>query len=343
MSRGFNRRDALRLGLGVTAGLSLLGCASMPAGDGGAGAADGAAGAATKPTAAAKPAARPAAKVSYKATVTSLGDRLALISGVGGNVIALRSDAGVLLVDAGATGATRELRGALKSFAGAGAVTTVINTHWHDDNTGGNDAFATDGARIIAHAKAAQRLRVPQYVPWEDRYLPARAKIAVPTEVFYLGKKELKFGGETIEYGYLQQPHTDGDLYVWFRESNVLVTGDAVAPVSDPVIKWYEGGWVGGRVDSQARLLTLGNEQTRIVAGTGGVVSRAEVKLEHDALVQMFERVSESMRKGFTTEDMQRARLLDGLTRTWADPDAALYDAHKSMWAHYNKLSHSIV
>jgi hypothetical protein len=60
-------------------------------------------------------------------------------------------------------------------------------------------------------------------------------------------------------------------------------------------------------------------------------------------LCAMFDRVSEAMRKGFTTEDMQQAKLLDGLPRTWADPDKALYDAHKSMWAHYNKLSHSIV
>jgi hypothetical protein len=57
----------------------------------------------------------------------------------------------------------------------------------------------------------------------------------------------------------------------------------------------------------------------------------------------VFDRVSDAMRKGFTTEDMQRARLLDGLSRTWSDPDKFIYDAHKSMWAHYNKLSHTIV
>ncbi len=44
-----------------------------------------------------------------------------------------------------------------------------------------------------------------------------------------------------------------------------------------------------------------------------------------------------------TTEDMQKGRLLDGLPRTWGDPDKFLYAAHKGMWAHYNKLSHPIV
>ena len=274
---------------------------------------------------------------------TPLNDRLLLISGAGGNVVALKGDEGLLLVDSGAPGSTSALQSELKKFARGAPVRTLINTHWHLPQTGGNEVFAKAGAKIIAHAKTAQRMAIDQYVPWEDRYIKARNKAAVPTEVFYLGSKELTFGGEHIEYGYLQQPHTDGDLYVYFRDANVLVVGDAVAPVSDPLICWYEGGWVGGRVDSQAKLLAMGNEQTRILAGTGGIISRAEVKTEHDAMAQVFDRVSDAMRKGFTTEDMQKAKLLDGLPRTWHDPDKALYDAHKSMWAHYNKLSHSIV
>lgn len=306
-----NRRDVLRAGLGL-AGASMF-----------------------APLA--------AARGADKAVATALSDRLLLVSGLGGNVIALRGEEGLLLVDSGAPGATGKLQAELKNFARGAKVHTVINTHWHALQTGGNDVFGKAGARLISHAKAAQRMAADQYVPWEDRYLKARRKEAVPTEVFYVGSKQLAFGGERIEYGYLQQPHTDGDLYVYLKDSNLLLVGDAVAPVSDPQICWFEGGWVGGRVDSQAKLLSLGNEQTRIIAATGGVISRQEVKTEQEALEKMFDRVSDAMRKGFTTEDMQNAKLLDGLSRTWADPDKALYDAHKSMWAHYNKLSHTIV
>jgi glyoxylase-like metal-dependent hydrolase (beta-lactamase superfamily II) len=319
-----NRRQVLRAGAGAAATLAMYGCASV-APQGG-----------SRATSARRAPPR-------TATTTALGDRLLLVSGTGGNVVALRGNEGLLLVDSGAPDGTSALKGALETFAPGVPVHTVINTHWHELQTGGNEAFASAGARLVAHAKSAQRMAVPQYVPWEDRYLPARSQAAVPKDVFYFGKKELTFGGEQIEYGYLQQPHTDGDLYVWLKNANVLVVGDAVAPVTDPEICWYEGGWVGGRVDSQAQLMAMGNEQTRIIAATGGVISRAEVKIENEALAQMFDRVSEAMRKGFTTEDMQAGKLLDGLPRTWADPDKALYDAHKSMWAHYNKLSHSIV
>jgi cyclase len=306
-----NRREVLGAGIGAAAGLSFVGDV-LAAGGG-------------------------------KLSATTLNDRLLLISGAGGNLLALRGDDGVLLIDSGAANATSKVQSELKKFAKGAKVTTVINTHWHADSTGGNDVFAKGGAKLIAHAKAAQRMAVDQYVPWEDRYHKARAKIAVPTEVYYLGAKQLKFGAENIEYGYLQQPHTDGDSYVYLKDSNVLVIGGAASPLLDPEICWYEGGWVGGRVDSQAKILNIGNEQTRIVAETGGVISRAEIKTEKDAMEKVFDRVSDAMRKGFTTEDMQKGKLLDGLSRTWKDPDKALYDAHKSMWAHYNKLSHTIV
>jgi cyclase len=276
-------------------------------------------------------------------TTKKLSDRLLLVSGLGGNLVALRGDEGLLLVDSGAPGTSDQLVAELGKFARGAKVHTVLNTHWHAEQTGGNDVFATAGAKLIAHAKAAQRMAAPQFVPAEDRYIPARDKIAVPKEVFYYGSKQLKFGKENVEYGYLQQPHTDGDIYVYFRESNVLLAGDAVSPQVDPELVWFEGGWLGGRVDAQAKLLGIGNEQTRIIASTGGVISRAEVKTEHTAMVTAFDRVSEAVRKGFTTEDMQKGKLLDGLPRTWTNPDKFLYAAHKGMWAHHNKLSHTIV
>lgn len=283
------------------------------------------------------------AAAGSQVSTTKLNGRLLLVSGLGGNLVALRGDEGLLLVDSGAPGSTDLLIAELAQFARGAKVHTVINTHWHTDETGGNDVFGAAGARLIAHAKVAQRMAVDQYVPAEDRYLKARNKNAVPREVFHNGSKALQFGKEHIEYGYLQQPHTDGDIYVYLRESNVLLVGDAASPQLDPELAWFEGGWIGGRVDSLAKLLAIGNAQTRIIASTGGVISRAEVKTEHEAMVAAYDRVSGAFLKGFTTEDMQKARLLDGLPRTWKDPDAFLYAAHKGIWAHYNKISHTVV
>src|SRR5690606_33754168 len=94
-----------------------------------------------------------------------------------------------------------------------------------------------------------QRLSTDWYVPHEQRYHRALPAAALPTRTFH-GEGRLEAGGETIDYGYLVEAHTDGDIYVHFREANVLAAGDAVSPLRDPELDWYGGGWLGGRVNS---------------------------------------------------------------------------------------------
>ena len=62
-------------------------------------------------------------------------------------------------------------------------------------------------------------------------------------------------GGERIDYGYLIEAHTSGDIYVFFRESNVLAVGDVASPARDPELDYFTGAWLGGRVDAMTRLV----------------------------------------------------------------------------------------
>lgn len=310
MTRGMNRREMMGAGAAVLLGATML---------------------------------RPAIAAAARPGITELDADVALITGAGGNVVVLRSAEGLLLVDSGEAAQLRALQAQLRAFGGNRKVTTLINTHWHADHTGGNDVFGKEGARIIAHAKARQRMAADQYVPWEDRYIKARRKEALPSKVFYLGDESLRHGEAPVRYGHLLEAHTDGDLYVYFEQANVLVVGDAASPHRDPELAWFEGGWLGGRVDALAKLLTIGNDATRIVAGFGASVTRAELAAEHEALDALFTRMSEAMRKGHSTEDMQKADILSGLSRKWTNPDKFVYDAHKGMWAHHNKLSHQVV
>ncbi len=95
--------------------------------------------------------------------------------------------------------------------------------------------------------------------------LPAAA---LPTSTFR-DKGELKVGAERIECGYLLEAHTRGDIYVFFRDSNVLAVGDVASPLRDPALDWYAGGWLGGRVDAMDDLLKLANDETKIVPAYG--------------------------------------------------------------------------
>ena len=186
------------------------------------------------------------------------------------------------------------------------------------------------------------RLGTDYYLPEEDRYQKALPKEAQPTQTFYT-REEALVDGERIEYGYLLEAHTDGDIYVFFRDSNVIAVGDAVSPERDPELDWFGGGWLGGRVDALAQLLEISDERTQFVPSYGPVIDRATVQAEHDLMLVLFEHMVERVRKGESAEDILDAGVMNGLSRTFDDPHKFLYAAHKGMWAHHNTLSPDIV
>jgi cyclase len=275
-------------------------------------------------------------------SVAEVADGVALVSGAGGNVLAVATADGMVLVDSGAAAASDALLAAVRTLPGGDRVRTVFNTHWHLDQIGSNAALARGGATIVAHEKTRLHLATGYYLPDEDRYEAPVAKEAQPTESIYT-TSTTTIGEERIEYGHLLEAHTDGDIYVLFRDSNVLAVGDAVSPQRDPELDWFGGGWLGGRVDSLKLLLGLGDARTKIVPSYGPVVDRAAVQKEHDMMLRLFERFVELVRKGFSAEDVLAAGVMDATGRTWDDPLKFVRAAHKGMWAHHNTLSPDVV
>ena len=111
-------------------------------------------------------------------------------------------------------------------------------------------------------------------------------------------KGEMKAGAENIEFGYLLEAHTRGDIYVYFRDSNVLAVGDVASPLRDPALDWYAGGWLGGRVDAMDDLLALANDDTQIVPAYGPVMTRAQLQAERDMMAKLYDRTTTADRPG---------------------------------------------
>jgi glyoxylase-like metal-dependent hydrolase (beta-lactamase superfamily II) len=166
--------------------------------------------------------------------------------------------------------------------------------------------------------------------------------MAHPTQTFRVDGS-MTVGAERIDYGYLIEAHTSGDIYVFFRDSNVLAVGDVASPSRDPELDYFTGAWLGGRRDAMERLVTLSNDKTRIVPGYGPVMSLADLRAEHDVMKTLYDRAAERIRQGDDGEDMLKAGVMKGLARTWKDPQKFLYDVQKGLWAHHNKLNPNVV
>ncbi len=271
-----------------------------------------------------------------------LPGKLTVVDGGGSNVLAFSTGDGLVLVDSGAPKSGDKVMAALKNVAPNAKVQTLFNTHYHTDQTGNNELFAAAGAKIIAHERTKQWMSTDYWVEAEDRYEKARPKAARPTETF-LTVGSLKAGGEQIDYGYLLLAHTSGDIYVHFKNANVIAVGDVASPLRDPALDYYTGAWIGGRVDAMDNLLALCNDQTKIVPAYGPVMSKAEFKAERDLMEEVRARLFKQVREGDGPKDMLEEGVMKNLPRTWKDPSKFLYDATKGLWAHHDKLDPNVV
>src|SRR6202040_3486980 len=293
-------------------------------------------------TSQASPKASPQASPQASPTVVPVSEGFVMLTGAGGNVLVRTASAGQVLVDSGAAEFTDAVLKRLRELPGAGRMTTEFNTHWHREQVGGNLAFGRSGAKIIAHEKTRAHLATDYYLQDQDRYEKALPAEARPTVTFFAGDQTLA-SDKRIEYGHLLEAHTDGDIYVFFRDANVLAAGDAISPLKDPVLDWFGGGWLGGRVDAQEKLLKLTNAETRIVPSYGPVVGRAELQAEFDMARMLFDRMLDLVRKGMSAQDMLDAGLMKDLNRTFPHPYRFTSAAHKGYWAHHNSLGPDVL
>jgi len=239
--------------------------------------------------------------------IVPLRDGLVQIRGPASNMLLLAGRDGALLVDSGAAETSAELRHTLDERLGGTRVGTLINTHWHPDHTGGNDSFGKAGAKIAAHESTRLWMSTEYYVDWQRRTYEPRAPEALPNATFFSSDPQplvLEIGGEHVEYGHLREAHTDGDVYVHFRERNVIAAGGAVGGGMYPILDPATGGWIGGLVEAQTKLLALTNDETLIVPHSGPAQSRAQLEEQLAMLRTVRERVENLMRKGRSAAEM---------------------------------------
>jgi glyoxylase-like metal-dependent hydrolase (beta-lactamase superfamily II) len=273
---------------------------------------------------------------------TSLGERLWLISGCGGNVTLFDAPEGVLLVDGGAAAHSTQLLQEVQRLTGKTRVHTLFNTHWHHDQTGSNLALGTAGTRIIAHEYTRLWLTTDVESRWEQRTYQPLPKAALPTQTFYT-TGALDFGGEQIEYGHLGQAHTDGDIYVRFRKANVLVAGDVVSVGRFPLVDPDSNGWIGGLASALETLVGLVDASTRVVPGSGAPQGLAHLKAEHAMVNTLRQRLARLLAQGMSASEMVAAKPAAEFEAAWGDPAQFIRNAYPGMAHRARELGVSIV
>jgi cyclase len=283
----------------------------------------------------------PAQRSGAPISATKLTDNVFEITGAGSNVLLVTGPPGSVLVDDGLSDHSNELVALVAEWSGNRPVQLVFNTHWHPENTGSNEVLAKSGAKIIAHENTKLAMGMDIFSESQKLAHKARPKEALPTETFFASapmSRKITFGEEPIEYGYLPQAHTDGDIYVYFPGPNVLMAGGVVSVGSYPILDNSSGGWIGGMAQAAKILVKLANAGTRVIPSDGPIQTRADLEAQAEMLSTVFDRLVKLMKQGLGPKDMVAAAPTREFDGKWGDPGVFITSAYRGLWGHAREL-----
>jgi cyclase len=237
---------------------------------------------------------------------TDLGNRTYMLEGEGGNITVAVGDDGVIMVDSEFAPLHDKIKAAVAALTNQ-PIRYLVNTHFHRDHTGGNEAFGKDGVTIVAHETVKDHLLNGVHNGLTGNVVPPAAPIALPKETFTDGIT-LHLQGRTAEVKHIAAAHTDGDAYVYFADANVLATGDVVDVDGYPNIDYVYSGGIDGMIRGVDVLLGVGNDATKIVPGHGPLGSRAKLHEYRQMLVDARDRVQKLIAAGKSEEEVEAAR-----------------------------------
>jgi glyoxylase-like metal-dependent hydrolase (beta-lactamase superfamily II) len=252
---------------------------------------------------------------------TELGDNVYMLSGEGGNITVAIAKDGIIMVDGGFAPLHDKIKAAIARLSDQ-PIKYLIDTHFHEDHTGGNGPFARDGVIIVAEINVKKRLAEGTTDGLTGVKMPAAPADALPAKT-YTGAFKIRLNGRVADLKHIPNAHTDGDTYVWFKTANVLSTGDTFTNGHYPDIDFANGGNIKGMIAAADACLKLVNEKSRIVPGHGPAADKAALTDYRTMLVTARDRMAKLVKDGKSEDDVVAAKPFADLDAKWSPSEHA--------------------
>ena len=246
---------------------------------------------------------------SVKVTITSITSNIYLIQGQGGNIAAISGKDGLVLIDDEYAPLSEKIKAALRTVSDQ-RVRFVINTHFHLDHTDGNKNFAGEGAIVVAQENSRQRMTTDHFLSVFKISQKASAPEALP-KITFTDSLRMYLNNQTFQVIHIKNAHTDGDAMIFFKESNVLHTGDVFVRYGLPFIDQPNGGSIDGVINGVKLMLSLVDDNTVIIPGHGGLAKKKDLQAYLTMMETVRSRISKLMREGKSLKAIVEAKPVD--------------------------------
>jgi cyclase len=245
------------------------------------------------------------AAVQIKAT--DLGHKTWMLEGQGGNMTVAVGDDGVILVDSEFAPLHDKIKAAIKELSDK-PVKYLIDTHYHGDHTGGNQAFWIEGTTVVAQENVNKRLAegVTNALTGAKSAPVAAGGLASKTygENLTVGVKR-----RAVRLIHMHNAHTDGDTAVYFPDADVLATGDIVVSAGRyPNIDVGAGGNIKGIIGATDSFILRATGKTKVVPGHGPLTDKAGLKAYRVMMADARDRIAKLIKEGKTEDEVVAAK-----------------------------------
>ena len=239
---------------------------------------------------------------SVKIKATKITNSVFMLEGSGGNIGVLIGNDGVILVDDQFSPLSEKIKKTITTLSDK-PIKFIINTHFHFDHTDGNKPLGGEGAIIVAHENTRKRLTTDQVIGIFNVDQKAYPYDALP-KITFAESVTLNMNGETVQVFHVKNAHTDGDAIIYFKESNVVHTGDVFVRYGLPFIDQPNGGNIDGMISAIEELLKQVNDDTKIIPGHGKISSKKDLEDYKIMLKTVRDKVAIEMKNGKTLDQI---------------------------------------
>jgi cyclase len=229
-----------------------------------------------------------------------------MLVGSGGNIGLSVGQDGAFLIDDQYAPLTDRILEAISAVTDK-PVRFLVNTHWHGDHTGGNENIGKGGTIIVAHENVRKRLAKGQFMKLFNVDIPPAPPKALPV-ITFADSVTFHWNDETLEVWHPQPAHTDGDAVIYFRNANVVHTGDLFFNGFYPFIDAGSGGSMEGVIAGADELLERIDDNTKIIAGHGPLGNKADLKAYRDMLATVHGRMAKLIKEGKNVDEIVAAK-----------------------------------